>query len=168
LKLFYNINFVKAQTTEECDRHPLTVRREIKMFQHTDVSHARQGLAVLKAVLNHETLTLRQSHKFKSIDFTFGAGNYVREVTSSATFSLDPMSGRGVTWGQHIRSCDFCFCFFFVFSFFNRATANTHELIFAQNSSKDAVWCKEDTFWDDKFVIAKWVVFYQKNTPIWL
>jgi len=37
------------------------------------------------------------------------------------------------------------FCFF-VFIFFNRATAHTSELIFAHNGSKDAVWSKEDPF----------------------
>jgi len=45
--------------------------------------------------------------------------------------------------------------FCFVFIFFNRATAHTHEPIFAHNSSKDAVWCKEDPFWDEKCVIVK-------------
>jgi len=55
----------------------------------------------------------------------------------------------------------------FTFSnlFFNRATAHTREPIFAHNSSKDAVWCKEDLFGDDKFVTLKFGVFYPKNTP---
>jgi len=64
---------------------------------------ARQGLAVLMAsavvVLKHETSTIRQRHIFISIDFKFGVGDYVREVTN-----LDKVgSGRDATWGQHIR-----------------------------------------------------------------
>jgi len=51
------------------------------------ISHAtRQGLALLMAsavvVLKHETSTLRQKHNFISIDFKFGVGDYVREVTN--------------------------------------------------------------------------------------
>jgi len=33
-------------------------------------------------VLKHETSTFRQSHNFISIDFKFGVGDYVREVTN--------------------------------------------------------------------------------------
>jgi len=33
-----------------------------------------------------------------------------------------------------------------IFIFFNRATAHTREPILAHNSSKDAIWCKEDPF----------------------
>jgi len=33
--------------------------------------------------------------------------------------------------------------------------AHTREPIFAHNSSKDAVWLKEDPFWDKKCVILK-------------
>jgi len=55
---------------------------------------ARQGLALLMAsavvVLKHETSTLRQSHKFISIDLTFGVGDYVGEVTSPDKFGSDP------------------------------------------------------------------------------
>jgi len=51
---------------------------------------AQLGLAVSMAsaieVLKHETSTIRQSHNLISIDFTFGVGNYVREVTSPAKF----------------------------------------------------------------------------------
>jgi len=118
--------------------------------QCTEGSQAvRQGLAVLIAsiveVLKHGTSTLRQRHNFISIDFIFGVGDYVREVTSHAKVGSGPMSGQAAKWGQHIRVCDF-FSFLFVILFFNRATANTGELIFAQNSSKDAFWCKEDPF----------------------
>jgi len=67
----------------------------------------RQGLAVLMTsavvVLKHETSTVRQRHNFISIDFKFGVGDYVREVTSPAKFGSGPMSGRAATWGQHIR-----------------------------------------------------------------
>jgi len=49
---------------------------------------ARQGLAVLLVsavvVLKHDTSILCQSHNFISIDFKFGVGDYVREVTSPA------------------------------------------------------------------------------------
>jgi len=54
-------------------------------------------------VLKHETSTLRQSHNFISIDFTFGVGDYVREITSPAKFGSDPMSGQDTTWDQHTR-----------------------------------------------------------------
>jgi len=48
-------------------------------------------------VLKHETSALRQRHNFISIDFTFGTGDYAREVTSPTKFGLDPMSGRDAT-----------------------------------------------------------------------
>jgi len=109
---------------------------------------AGQGLAVLMAsavvVLKHETSTLRQSQNFISIPLTFGVGDYVREVTSPAKFGSDPMSARDATWWQHIRVLFILYIFCFVFIFFNRATAHTREPIFAHNSSKDAVWCRED------------------------
>jgi len=124
------------------------------MRQPVNLSQAaRQGLAVLMAsaivVLKHETSTLRQRHKFISIDFKFGVGDYVREVTNPDKVDSGPMSGRDATWGQHIH-------FFYIF--FNRATASrvwTREPIFAHNSSKDVVSCKEDPFWDEKCVILK-------------
>jgi len=69
---------------------------------------ARQGLAVLMAsaviVLKRETSTLHQRHNFTAIDFKFGVGDYVREVTSHANFGSGPMSGRAATWGQLIRA----------------------------------------------------------------
>jgi len=89
-------------------------------------------MASAVVVLKHETSTLRQRHKFISIDFKFGVGEYVREVTNPDKVG-----------------------FFIYFLFFNRATAHTREPIFANNSSKDAVWCKEDPFWDKKCVILK-------------
>jgi len=62
---------------------------------------ARQGLAVLMAsavvVLKHETSTLRQRHNCISIDFKFGVGDYVREVTNPDKVGLGPMSGRDAT-----------------------------------------------------------------------
>jgi len=62
---------------------------------------ARQGLAVLMAsavvVLKHETSTLRQRHNFISLDFKFGVGDYVREVTNPDKVGLGPMSGRDAT-----------------------------------------------------------------------
>jgi len=73
-------------------------------------------------VLKHETSTLRQSHNFITIDFKFGVGDNVREITNPAKFGWGPMSSRDATWGQHI---------------------------FAHNSSKDAVWCNEDPFRDE-------------------
>jgi len=57
---------------------------------------------------------------------------------------------------------------FFVFLFFNRATAHTREPIFAHISSKDAVWCKEDPFWDEKCVVVKFGVFYPKTPSKWV
>jgi len=53
----------------------------------------------------------------------------------------------------------------FVVSFFNRATAHTHEPIFAHNSSKDAVWCKKDPFRDEKCVFVKFGGVLPQNTP---
>jgi len=41
-------------------------------------------MASAVVVLKHETSTLRQSHNFISIDFKFGVGDYVREVTNPA------------------------------------------------------------------------------------
>jgi len=111
--------------------------------------HRQPGTAI--AVLSAKTSTLRQNHNFISIDLTFGVADYVREVTSLAKFfGSDKRSRRhvGATYG----SCDF---FVFVFLFFNRATAHTSEPIIAYNSSKDAVWCKEDPFGDEKCVILK-------------
>jgi len=59
-------------------------------------------MASAVVVLMHETSTLSQSHTFISIDFKFDVGDYVREVTSTASVCSDPMSGRDATWGQHI------------------------------------------------------------------
>jgi len=53
-------------------------------------------MASAVVVLKHETLTLRQSHNFASIDFTFGVGDYVREVTSPAKVGSDERSRRNV------------------------------------------------------------------------
>jgi len=106
-------------------------------------------MASAVVVLTHETSTLRQRHNFTSIDFKFGEGDCVREVKVDS----GPMSGRDSTWGtETFLSVLFLF---FVFILFYRATAHTREPIFAQNSSKDAVWCKEDPFFDEKCVILK-------------
>jgi len=74
---------------------------------------ARQGLTVLMAsamntvvglVLKHETSTPPQSYNCISIDFKFGVGNYVREITSTVKFSSDPMATpTDSRWRQHIR-----------------------------------------------------------------
>jgi len=40
------------------------------------------GTTSAVVVLKHETSTLRQRHIFISIDFKFGVGDYVREVTN--------------------------------------------------------------------------------------
>jgi len=62
---------------------------------------ARQGLAVLVAsaivVLKHETSTLRQRHNFISIDFKFGMGDSVLELTNSDKVGLCLISGRDAT-----------------------------------------------------------------------
>jgi len=104
-------------------------------------------MASAVVVLKHKTSTLRQRHNFISIDFKFGVGDCVSEATNPDKVGSGPKSGRDATWGQHIR----VYCDFFIF--FNKATAHTREPIFAYNSSKDAVWCKEDPFWDEKCVI---------------
>jgi len=58
-------------------------------------------------------------------------------------------------------SCDFFNSFFI---FFSRATAH-FEPIFAHNSSEDAFWCKEDLFWHEKCVVAKFAGVLPQNTP---
>jgi len=75
-------------------------------------------------------------------------GDYVREVTSPAQFSSDPMSGRDA---NIYGSCNL-FKFYFIF---NRATAHTREQIFALDCSKDAVWCKKEPFWDNICVVVR-------------
>jgi len=113
-------------------------------------------MASAVVVLKHSTSALRQRHNFISIEFKFSVGDYVREVTNRDKVGLGPMSGRDATWGQHnTGTVTFLVFSFFVFIFFNRATAHTREAIFAHNNSKDAVWCKEDPFWEDKCVILK-------------
>jgi len=104
-------------------------------------------MASAVVVLKHETSTLRQRHNFNSIDLTFVSDN-VREVTNPDKVGSGPMSGREATWGNIYGYCDFIILF-------NRATAHTREPIFAHNSSKDAVRCKEDPFCDEKCVILK-------------
>jgi len=117
---------------------------------------ARRGLAVLMAsavvVLKHETSTLRQRHKFISIDFKFGVGDYVREVTNPDKLVRIRWAVETPRGGNIYGYCDFFFLFFI---FFNRTTAHTREPIFALNSSKDAVWCKEEPFYDEKCEILK-------------
>jgi len=71
-------------------------------------------IAVLMAsalvVLKHETSTyLRQRHNFILIDFKFGVGDYVREVTNPTKFGSGPTNGRAATWGATYGSCDFYF-----------------------------------------------------------
>jgi len=74
-----------------------------RLINYSESQAARQGLAVLMAstvvVLKHEISTFRQSHNFISIDFKFGVGDYVTEVTSSDKISSGPMSGKEKTWG---------------------------------------------------------------------
>jgi len=71
------------------------------------MNFSKQGLAVLiasaVAVLKHETSTLRKSHNLLSIDFRFGEGDNVREITSPDKVGSGPMSRRDATWAQHIR-----------------------------------------------------------------
>jgi len=55
---------------------------------------------------------------------------------------------------------------FLFFLFFNRATAHTREPIFTHNSSKDAVWCKEDPFGDEKSVVVKFGGCFTPKTPL--
>jgi len=65
-------------------------------------------MASAVVVLKHETSTLRQRHNFESIDFKFGVGNNVREVTNPDKVRSGPMRGQDATWGQHIYGyCDF-------------------------------------------------------------
>jgi len=54
-------------------------------------------------VLKHETSTLRQIYNYISIDFKFGVGDNVREITSPAKVGSGPMISRDATWGNIIR-----------------------------------------------------------------
>ena len=112
-------------------------------------------MAMSQVVLKHETSTLRQRHTFGSIDFKFGVSKYVGEITNPAKFGEDPMRGQVSARVQHIRFLCLFFVFFFVFLFFNRATAHTRLPILAHNGSKDAVWRKEDPFRYEKCVLLK-------------
>jgi len=56
-------------------------------------------MASASVVLKYETSTLRQRHNFISIDFKFGVGDNVREVTNPDNVDPGPMSGRDATWG---------------------------------------------------------------------
>jgi len=116
-------------------------------------------------VLKHETSTLRLSHNnvFQSI------WHLAWVITSRSPALINLVirirwaveTPRGATYtGMWL------FLVFLVFIlFFNRATAHTPEPIFAHNSSKDAVWCKEDPFGDEKCVILKFWCFALK-TPL--
>ena len=47
------------------------------------------------------------------------------------------------------------FVILFLFLFSGSRPVETHEPILTHNSSKDAVWCKEDPYGDEKCVILK-------------
>jgi len=99
-------------------------------------------------VLKHETSTLRQSHNFISIDFTFGVDDYVRDITNPAKFGLDATRQNETSRGGNMYGlCDF---FDVVLQ-----QSYTRGPIFAHNSSKDAVWCKEHPFGYEKCVVFK-------------
>jgi len=98
-----------------------------------------------------DILNLRQSHNCISIDLIFGEGDHVREFTSPAKFGSDLMSGRGAKWGQHIRVLTF-FVDFYSSTELQPIRVNQY---LAHNSSKEAVWCEEDPFWDEKCLILK-------------
>jgi len=66
--------------------------------------------------------------------------DYVRVVASPTEFGSDPMRGPDATSGQHMYTGPGTY-----FLFFNRATAHTSKPIFAQISSKGAIWYKEDS-----------------------
>jgi len=87
-------------------------------------------------VLKQEYSTLSQSHNFISIDCTFGESGDVREVTSPANVCSDPMTGRDVTWGQHIRVPSL---FVLFYSSTELHPVDRLSLTTTQNKSKDAV-----------------------------
>jgi len=87
-----------------CSTHTMVSNhsdRSAPILTALNVSQAARQSAVV--VLKHETSTLRQRNNFISIDFKFGVGDNVREVTNPDKVGLGPMSGRNATWGQHIR-----------------------------------------------------------------
>jgi len=56
---------------------------------------------------SHEISTLRQRHNFISIDFKFGLGDYVREVTNPDKVGSGPMSARDATWATYTGTVTF-------------------------------------------------------------
>jgi len=78
-----------------------------RVHYNSVITGSPTGLAVLMAsavvVLKHENSAIRQRHIFISIDFKFGVGDHVREVTNPDKVGSGPMSGRDATRGQHIR-----------------------------------------------------------------
>jgi len=139
-------------------RHCVTVVTLI----NNDITGIRQDLAVLMAsaviVLKHETSTLRQSHNFISIDLTFGVGDYVT-LPALVWIRWTVETQRG---GNIYGSCDF-----FVVFVFNSSTELQPIPVnqYSHNSSKDAVWYKEDPFWDEKCVVVKFGGVSPKNIP---
>jgi len=63
-------------------------------------------MASAVVVLKHETSTLRQRHNFILIDFKFGVGDNVREVSDGDKVGSGRMSGRDATWGNIYGYCD--------------------------------------------------------------
>jgi len=121
-----------------------------------DASMKSQTAQSAVVVLKQETSTLRQSHNFISNDtnlawvITLG-----RSPALPSWFLSKERSRRHV--GQHIRVLYLFVCFVFVFSFIDWATAHACEPIFAYISLKDAVWCKKDSFGDEKYVVVNFV-----------
>jgi len=111
-------------------------------------------MASAVVVLKHETSTISQRHNFISIDLTFGVNDYVREVTSPDKIGSGPMSGRDATRANIYGYCDF-FLVFVLFLFLYSSAELQSIPVIQFSISKDAIWWKEDPFWDEKCVILK-------------
>jgi len=85
-------------------------------------------------------------------------GDDVREVTNPDKVGSGPMSGRYATWGNIYGYRDFLFIY--------SPTELQPEPIFAHNSSKDAVWCEKNPYWDEKCVILKFGGCFTLKTPL--
>jgi len=90
-------------------------------------------MASAVVVLKHETSTLRQSHNVISIDFKFGVGDYVREVTSPDKDGSGPMSGRDA------RGCNI---YLFIYLFINHLQQNIKKHTLASLKYMQLVDCK--------------------------
>jgi len=103
-----------------------------------------------------------QTWNFNPSNFKFGEGDYVREVISLPNVVRTQWAVETPRGGNIFRYCDFLdFFLFFVFFILQQ----TRKLIFEHNSSKDAVWYKEDPFWDENCVVLNFGGCFTQQYP---